>query len=105
MIFGASQDLDTPLTISSERPYFLCRPRAPMRLDRPPARILMLVVGFVGLRKQGEIQSPRDGRDAILHTSLTADRSVAAGHKRRSTFESPIRNRYGRTRLLEIRRA
>ena len=76
-----------------------------MRLDRPPARILMLVVGFVGLRKQGEIQSPRDGRDAILHTSLTAVRSVAAGHKRRSTFESPIRNRCGRTRLLEIRRA
>jgi hypothetical protein len=30
------------------------------------ARILMLVVGFVGLRKQGKIQSPRDGRDAIL---------------------------------------
>jgi hypothetical protein len=26
----------------------------------------MLVVGFLRLRKQGEIQSPRDGRDAIL---------------------------------------
>ena len=57
MIFGASQDLDTTLTISSERPYFLCRPRAPMRLDRPPARILMLVVGFVGLRKQGDTET------------------------------------------------
>ena len=45
----------------------------------------MLVVGFVGLQKQGDTESPADGRDANLHTSLAADRSVAAGHKRRTT--------------------
>ena len=37
-----------------------------MRLDRPSARTLMLVVGFVGLRKQGEIQ--RAQRTGVMPT-------------------------------------
>jgi len=49
-----------------------------MLLGYLSARILMLV-GFVELRKQGEIQSPRDGRDAILRRGSNENDETLSG--------------------------
>ncbi len=44
--------------------------------DRPSVRTLMIVLGFVGLRKQGETQNSRDGRDTILRRGQTNDEKL-----------------------------
>ena len=51
-----------------------------MLLDHLSEPTLMLIVGFVGLRKVGEMQSSRDERDNIFRKS---------SHERREIIRSP----------------
>jgi hypothetical protein len=61
-IFEPSRGFDTPLTRPLKNAPFLYQPRVPMLLGYLSARTLTLVVG---LRKRGELQSSRDGRDIL----------------------------------------
>ena len=59
-------------------------------------RTLVLIVGFIGLRKQGETQSLREGRDANLTLGLNDRRELTwgltdqlGGHPSRSRVRKP----------------